>query len=787
MHSVKARVTAAVAAATLVGLAACNNDDTLAPRPMRAPELSVYYQLSSLSAPVGREVAVGVAAATTGEPLGALQGYVRFDPSALEFVGQVPEGSRSYVIVNDGEADRGAIRMVAVDPHGLSTRAATFVFRVKRADYATTLDYELEEAAFRDVAVNSARILSPRVADVPVTGARRMTMDDWGTLVYGDEYRRDMERAGSVRGPSLSVGRPLLTPGQYRENLIYGDANLSGAISGADGVYIASVSVGNIPLTDATSRDAVVAGNVFPFNAPGLGEPGDSLRPGALLSGGKVVAGEITGSDALQINLENVSIDRPVVGLLIPGRNIPPSSSRPRVPITAGYLPASRTFHKDTVYELQGVVRVDSGRTLTIQPGTQIEGSSLVTPSALFIHRDGQIVADGTPLEPIVFTCTATTKAKGCWGGLVVSGYAPINFSSIASPGNLGPCARGETTGSCLQNQGEGGAPIYGGGTPTDSSGVIRYVRVEYAGFELNANNELNGLTLNGVGNRTVVDYVQIHAGKDDGIEFFGGTVNVSHLYLTANSDDTFDMSDGWVGNAQFVIAQQDSLDADHGIEADNVNITGGTTAQYSALPLTAPKLYNFTFVGRRTPSATSGVSGNNVDIAFQLRRGTRPEIRNFIVANYRTGLDIDDVESTCSTLGTSLLASHGIWIGNNSLGSSDAETKSEADATVMNCGSYASPNAERDYLNDAATSNRVITTPDSVLQVLRAPFDYLGPDFRPRNGLSSALFPAGVTPPAGFDASATYRGAVPEASSTGNNIPWYMGWTRSFASATAP
>ena len=147
-------------------------------------------------------------------------------------------------------------------------------------------------------------------------------------------------------------------------------------------------------------------------------------------------------------------------------------------------------------------------------------------------------MADGTPDAPIIMSSDAAigSRARGQWGGLIINGSAPTN--------------QGVTFG-------EGDTGAFGGNNPSDSSGTLRYVRLEFAGIEFSPDNELNGIAFQGVGSGTIVDHVQVHMNQDDGIEMFGGTVNLKYVLVTGARDDSFDWTDGWTGKGQFWVAQQ--------------------------------------------------------------------------------------------------------------------------------------------------------------------------------------------------------------------------------------
>ncbi len=215
------------------------------------------------------------------------------------------------------------------------------------------------------------------------------------------------------------------------------------------------------------------------------------------------------------------------------------------VVVLTGTVVDNLTLTADTEYLIRGGVFIGDGTNttvLTIEPGTVLYGES-ATNGMLVINRGSRIMAEGTALAPIVMTSdkAAGSRGRSDWGGLIINGRAPLNSGDEAF--------------------GEGGTGAYGGNVPTDNSGVLKYVRVEYAGREISPDNELNGIAFQGVGSGTLVDYVQVHMGKDDGMEFFGGTVNVKHVLVTGCADDQVDWTDGWQGKGQFIAIQQDGDD----------------------------------------------------------------------------------------------------------------------------------------------------------------------------------------------------------------------------------
>ncbi|MBN2531086.1 MAG: hypothetical protein JXR76_32170 [Deltaproteobacteria bacterium] len=285
--------------------------------------------------------------------------------------------------------------------------------------------------------------------------------------------------------------------------------------------------------------------------------------------------------------------------------------------IVSGVLTgATHHWTKAYTYVLRGGVFVgdDVNETvLTIDPGVTVLGE-VSTKGMLVVTRGSKIMAAGTVTEPIVFTSSnpVGSRARGDWGGLIINGRATINGCDTP------PC----------EASGEGGTGWYGGTNDDDNSGILQYVRVEFAGRLISEDNELNGIAFQGVGRGTVVDNVQVHMNADDGVEFFGGTVSVKHVYLTGIGDDCLDWTDGWRGYAQYILAVQSPDAGDQGIEADN-------NAENNALtPIANPILSNVTLLG-------SG--GENSDIGMLLREGTKATIHNTIVANFADGcIDMD-------------------------------------------------------------------------------------------------------------------------------------------------
>ena len=377
----------------------------------------------------------------------------------------------------------------------------------------------------------------------------------------------------------------------------------------------------------------------------------------------------------------------------------------------------------DTTYFIRGIVTVDSGAVLRIPAGTLLLGDIDVAPSALIVRRGGQIYAEGTADAPIVFTSSAPAgqRQRGDWGGVVLNGRSTCNF----------PAAE------CV---GEGTSGSYGGDILDDNSGVLRYVRIEFAGYEVSFGNELNALTLNGVGSGTEISYIQVHYGSDDGIEWFGGTVDVKYAVATGISDDSFDYSTGWSGRGQFWIAQQDPNDGDFGWEIDN------NENDYDATPRTSPTVYNVTLIGQGPDGTGGGATESPAGVLY--RRGAAGEIANMIITGFKVGLDIDNAETLAQcTLGE--LTMRGIIIHSNGAALATDDTHQQTcEATAGFDLRYVDPQ-------------------------LVAPFNRTAPDFRPAAGLAATQ--GAIAVPAGdaWFTSVDFIGAVGPGADE-----WYKGWT---------
>src|SRR5262245_49068186 len=298
-------------------------------------------------------------------------------------------------------------------------------------------------------------------------------------------------------------------------------------------------------------------------------------------------------------------------------------------------------------------VFVRKGVTLTIQPGTEVRGEK---GAVLVISRGAKIMAEGTVDKPIVFTSNqpAGQRTPGYWGGVLVLGNAPINVNTKSTPSS------NEALFEAFSNA-DGDSGKFGGDQPADNSGVLKYVRIEFGGFNFVADREFNNLTLCGVGSGTTIDFVQVHGGSDDGIEFFGGTVNVKHIVSSQNEDDGFDTDNGWNGKAQFVIVQNIAhrpgvvLEATNGYESDN----HGTAASFEAEPRTLPTVSNVTLIGDHNFT-------EQPSFAAVFRRGTGGHYMNHIWLNFPKGIEFRDPQTETQLVAGNLTITNSMLFNND-------------------------------------------------------------------------------------------------------------------------
>jgi hypothetical protein len=421
------------------------------------------------------------------------------------------------------------------------------------------------------------------------------------------------------------------------------------------------------------------------------------------------------------------------------------TQSRGRVDVTTD-ITADATWTKANDYFLLNPVFVRAPATLTIEPGTRLLGDKAGI-GTLIVERGAKLIAVGTREEPIVMTSAQPigTRNTQDWGGLIINGAAPINV-----PG-------GEAIG-------EGDTGAYGGTNPADNSGELRFVRVEFAGIEFSPDNELNGIAFQGVGNGTKAEFVQVHRNKDDGIEFFGGTVDLKYALVTGAADDSFDWTDGWTGRGQFWIAQQYGNDADQGFENDN----NGENNDLE--PRSNGRVYNFTLVG--DPDFDLG---DESDIGMLLREGTSGQYYNGIVTGFKEeAVEIDDASTFQMGVDGRLKVDNSIFWRNNGNATDATQFSDDADEDA--------PFTTRQFIMGEAPASNLQQSNALVDPMLRDPFNTAAPDFRPKAGSPVDSLGPAIPPNDGFFDVALFIGAMGQAKDFNETDPylsnWLQGWT---------
>ncbi len=393
---------------------------------------------------------------------------------------------------------------------------------------------------------------------------------------------------------------------------------------------------------------------------------------------------------------------------------------------------ANTTWDKP-LYVLKQKIYVTNNAVLTIAPGTKVVGDAAASDkAALITTRGAKLIARGTKDKPIIFTSSNPdgSRVSGDWAGVALIGSAKINGGS--------PCASGVA--DCREGNLEGlptseARGLFGGTDDASSCGEITYARIEFAGAIFTEGKELNSLTLAGCGSGTKISYVQLHRGKDDGIEFFGGTASVDHIVITGGEDDGLDWDFGWTGTAQFVVMHQyNHPDANNGFEGSN------NMANELATPVSNPKISNVTMISE----------GGPLSRAMHFKEGTRGKIRNVIVQGFK-----DVVNFTAKTAN---IASD--WPNNLSVEYS----------YFFNNGPYVNDAAMDDdmgfndqmAIEDPARNNKKDVDPQF------SSLDQANPLFTPKNATMT-----GVAPDFG-DTTASYPGAF----KPNDPSPWTAGWT---------
>lgn len=320
--------------------------------------------------------------------------------------------------------------------------------------------------------------------------------------------------------------------------------------------------------------------------------------------------------------------------------------------VMEGEITADRTILAANKNFLKGFVYVRKGVTLTIEAGSVVKGVSVAPgekAAALIIEQGAKIIAKGTVDKPIVFTSDkpAGQRKSGDWGGLIICGNARVNQTKLPTIEGGPNSSYGNTTSDEFN---------------TESSGALKYVRIEFAGYPLEPDKEINGLTFGGVGSGTEVEFVQVSYSNDDSYEWFGGAVNAKHLIAYKGWDDDFDTDNGYSGMLQFLLSVRDKDIADtsdsNGFESDN-DANGSTNS-----PLTKPVFSNVTLIGpfygkvsdktqaeveAKTADAANGAKGGKFQAGMHLRRNTSLNVYNSVFTGWPYGLRATDKKGSAN------------------------------------------------------------------------------------------------------------------------------------------
>ena len=422
--------------------------------------------------------------------------------------------------------------------------------------------------------------------------------------------------------------------------------------------------------------------------------------------------------------------------------------------LNSANITSNVVLNKNTTYVLKGNNNVQNGASIVIEAGTTIYGD-FDTKGTLIINRGGKIIANGNANEPIVFTSRqpAGQRRAGDWGGVIILGRSAINTSTGVDSAEI-------------EGFGPGQGPVYGGQPVVndDSSGVLKYVRIEFPGVNLTgiSGNEINGLTMGGVGSKTIIEYVQVSYSGDDSFEWFGGNVNCKNLVSYKALDDDWDCDNGFRGNIQFGLSIRDldvaDISSSNGFEIDNNN---NTPSNYNS-PRTKPIFSNMTVIG---PFITTSTVVNPLfQRGAHLRRNNLASVYNSIIMAWRTGVRFDGSGVGSASESDSIQLRNTIFGGNLKL----------ADSTGT--GSSFSPTS---WLQTPAFGNTVLATNSDVM--LTAPFNIYPDVPLPANNVdnwiplsgSPALTGTSFSNPnlAGFE-NVSFRGAF----GTSN---WTSFWTQ--------
>ena len=419
------------------------------------------------------------------------------------------------------------------------------------------------------------------------------------------------------------------------------------------------------------------------------------------------------------------------------------------------------TWTASNTYILDGFVYVNEGQTLTIEPGTVIKGrpGQAARASALIVAQGGMIMAEGTAAAPIIFTAEAddlegsvAPDARGLWGGVIVLGNAPTNNNDVGGVKNIEGIPTDEERGA------------YGGDDAADNSGMLSYISIRHGGSVIGANNEINGLTLGGVGSGTTINNVEVWANLDDGIEFFGGTVNANNLVVAYAGDDGLDADEGYSGNVQNAIVWQTSATL-RSSDPRAMELDGGVDVNENAQPYSTPIFANLTLVYDE--------GENDVEDAFIIRDNSSASIYNSIIANHdapaalerRSDLDEGEGEDRVGGSSYDRYVDGTLVLAGNIFYNVNGVTDPANFADVINLDNEGDATLEGELDTNLAETNSVLNP------MLGDGTSRFTPTAGATENLATLPEEAGLT-------ALTYRGAVdPSAAS-----PYFANWSKTWA-----
>jgi len=408
-------------------------------------------------------------------------------------------------------------------------------------------------------------------------------------------------------------------------------------------------------------------------------------------------------------------------------------------------ITSNTTWTSGQTVLLQGPIYVTGNSILTIQAGVTIRAAKNLG-TALIVTRGSQLIANGTDVSPIVFTSNEAVGARttGDWGGIILLGTASNNYTAgVNNIEGLPATSNSEHGGSTFNDN--------------DNSGSLRYVRIEFGGFQYQVNQEINGLTMGSVGRGTVLEYIQCSFTNDDAFEWFGGTVNAKYLVSYRNVDDDFDTDNGYSGNVQFGLIVRDPNLADNpavstseGFESDNN--AGGT----ALTPLTSAIFANVTMVG-----PFRGASTNTVAAGYRrgarIRRASNLRIFNSIFMDVQRGIHIDG--ALCEAAANA----GGLKFKNNIVAGTAAGRATEVNSgSTFNAPAWFGTNNNDSLLYSSSSFTNILTNP----------YNFTSPDYRPTSSsiaLSNVSFTDAVISAATNPSNGTALATIPTAICIGN------------------